>query len=200
MQRDAPPPEPSPNDVADWEFRLIQIEVASFRRRARLPSWVGLEDLTQDCLIHWLRVRKNYQRERGASPETFLKRTIRNHLKDELARLTAAKRGGGQPDISLDEPVHPQPEGANGSRHELIADAHPAADTAGAAERAEFVEVLREGRGALAAADQPVFDLLAAGHNASDIARMLDRARTTVNDQIRRIRRTLPEERLRGYL
>lgn len=74
---------------------------AHLRRQGCSPH--DAQDFTQGFIAHLLDGQKlgHVQREKGRF-RTFLRAALHNYLCDERAKAHAAKRGGGQPVISLD--------------------------------------------------------------------------------------------------
>lgn len=120
-----------PGDLEPWEHELIRHEVRSFRIEQRF-RWSDEDDLFQDCAERWLTARGQYDAARGANLKTFMKRVVRNRLKDEWKAQRTESRRGHREAKSLDEPVFDR-DNEDATRAELIRDQHePLADVASA--------------------------------------------------------------------
>lgn len=88
----------------EWEIAVAQKLVNECQKRWSCLEREGFEDLLQECLIHWYFVRDNYDPKREASQKTFMGRIIRNKLTDLVRERKADKRKLGHLAVSLDEP------------------------------------------------------------------------------------------------
>ena len=90
---------------AAWERDLIRREVRAFIAKALTFSWDDEDDLINEAQLRWWQVRTGHRGDRGANPQTFLKRVVRHRL-EEIARAERAqRRGGGERLLSLDEEI-----------------------------------------------------------------------------------------------
>jgi RNA polymerase sigma factor (sigma-70 family) len=80
--------------------------------RSRGYVQADADDLTQQFFTRFLEKQhyRRVQRERGRF-RSFLLTSVKNFLADEWERASAQKRGGGRPDISLDELAPDQSHG-----------------------------------------------------------------------------------------
>lgn len=79
--------------------------VDEFRRRWECLRQDAFEDLLQECLTHWFFARDEYDSARKASPQTFMARVIRNKLTDLVREGEADKRKTAYLTVSLDAPL-----------------------------------------------------------------------------------------------
>src|SRR5688572_24379573 len=101
MANAIPPPFP-PGGLEPWEVDLAKVLVAVFLHEQDVFTQGDRDDLVNECLLHWWRVRDRYRTEGGASLSTYMRRVLRNKLSDLLEAETAKKRGGFQKPDSLD--------------------------------------------------------------------------------------------------
>lgn len=84
--------EGDPGRTEEWEIVLVAEAATAFAARNRWPAEEA-EDLRQDCLEHWLRVRHTMRPARG-DPVHYVRRVIRRFILDRIRYRGAAKRVG----------------------------------------------------------------------------------------------------------
>jgi RNA polymerase sigma-70 factor, ECF subfamily len=179
-----------PDGLSNWELQLAEEVVDRF-----LYSRPGMrqerEDLIQDCLEHWLRQRSRFDPSRGASPKTFMRRVLEHRLADVAARQRAAKRGSDERPLSLDRPIR---EGSPTALGEVL----PASGQ-GEDDLLRAIAVgMAEGR--LSPRQRAIARALADGMPKSELARHLHLARSTVYEELARIKAIYRDEGLDEFL
>jgi DNA-directed RNA polymerase specialized sigma24 family protein len=152
----------------------------------------------QECLIEWHLKRGKYDPTRGASKQTFMARIVRNKLADIANKRKTKKRGAGRDHISLDDKV-----GGNEDSPHLIDTI--ASESSNASHFESPDEVLMKGAVSTVVAklterQQLIVRHLRESHSVSEIGRLINTPRTTVNDEIGRIRRLFHKEQLDSFL
>lgn len=89
----------------DWEIAVAKKVVNEFQEKWACLEREGFDDLLQECLTHWFFVKDEYDPTRGASQKTFMGRIIRNKLTDLVREREADKRKIAHLTVSLDEPL-----------------------------------------------------------------------------------------------
>ena len=89
----------------DWEIAIAKKLVDEFQRKWKCLEEEEFDDLLQECLIHWLFVKDSYDEAREASQKTYMGKVIRNKLTDLVREREADKRKISQFTVSLDEPL-----------------------------------------------------------------------------------------------
>lgn len=89
----------------DWEIAVVKKLVNEFQRKWKCLKQEDFEDLLQECLTHWLFARDNYDPTREASQKTYMGKAVRNKLTDLVREKEADKRKIAHLTISLDEPL-----------------------------------------------------------------------------------------------
>ncbi len=89
----------------NWEIAIAKKLVENFQRRWKCLCREDFEDLLQECLTHWYFARDEYDPKREASQKTFMGRIIRNKLTDLVREREADKRKIAHLAVSLDEPL-----------------------------------------------------------------------------------------------
>ena len=160
--------------------------------RERHPD-LELEDLAQECLVHWWTQRPRYTQSRGASMETFLRRVVKAKLIDLERVAKAQKRGQGRSPASLDQPLAgDEPEG------DTLGDT--IADEADTAWDASYRVSLEAALGRLSPRQREIIAGLAEGYPMSQISQRLGVPRATLYDQLNRIRQIFRDEGLGQFL
>ncbi len=186
--------DPRRSDFAPWEWDTVQASVRAFVRAHGPFRWQSEEDLQQEALQHWWRRRERYNPARRASERTFMKRVIKNLLRDlwrkEQAKKHALDREAGSLDVS--------PAGEDGAPlHAFIADPSERARPEPAAEQEETAERIRRARSRLNARQRQLVDGLEEGRTITEMSRRTGRSRPALYDDRRRIQAIFREEGLR---
>ena len=84
------------DDLPQREGDIIGFVVRDFLRTREPHPDLAMEDLNQECLIHWGLHRPKYDEDRGASLDTFLRRVVKAKLSDLEKAIKAQKRGRGR--------------------------------------------------------------------------------------------------------
>ena len=85
-----------------WEIAVTKKLVGEFRRRSRSLKREEFDDLMQECLAHWIVVRRKLAPDPDAPPVGYMAQVIRNKLTDLIREREADKRAGEQEALSLD--------------------------------------------------------------------------------------------------
>lgn len=89
-----------------WELAVAKRVIDDYRREHKNLEREGFDDLLQQCLIHWLDVRDQYDSARGASKRTYMAEVIGNVLGHLAEKARTNKRKTIYESISLDEPLN----------------------------------------------------------------------------------------------
>lgn len=85
-----------------WEIAVTKKLVGELRRRSRSLARQEFDDLVQECLAHWIVVRRKLAPDPGAPPAAYMAQVVRNKLTDLIREQAAEKRAGEQEALSLD--------------------------------------------------------------------------------------------------
>ena len=89
----------------DWEIAIARNLVNRFRAAWDSLNQVDIEDLMQECLLHWYQKKNKYNPDRNASIKTFMSRVVRNKLTDLVREYDTDKRKVSSQVVSLDQPI-----------------------------------------------------------------------------------------------
>ncbi|MBK6600593.1 MAG: hypothetical protein IPG28_03295 [Betaproteobacteria bacterium] len=117
-----------------WEIAVTKKLVGEFRRWSRSLAREEFDDLMQECLAHWIVVRRKLPPDPDAPPVAYMAQVIRNKLTDLIREQAADKRAGEQDALSLDASLDGSDDGM--TLADLLADNESAQpDDPGAVER-----------------------------------------------------------------
>ena len=85
-----------------WEIAVTKKLVGEFRRRWQSLAHEDFDDLMQDCLAHWIVVRRKLAPDPDEPPVAYMVQVIRNKLMDLVREQATEKRAGEQDALSLD--------------------------------------------------------------------------------------------------
>jgi RNA polymerase sigma factor (sigma-70 family) len=161
----------------EWEMSVARNTVIKFKAKYPWLRFPETDDLLQECLTQWYFTRGRFQQGRGASIKTYMSKVVSVRLRAILREQLSHKRRLNQLACSLDEPL--------GESGETLADVIAADQTLpDLALLVDVQTVLRE----LVPLQQSICRLLGQGYPVKRIAEVLGKPRTTVRDQIKRIR------------
>ncbi len=117
-----------------WEIAVTKKLVGEFRRRSRSLEREEFDDLMQECLAHWIVVRRKLAPDPDAPPVGYMAQVIRNKLTDLIREREADKRAGEKEALSLDAALDGSDDGL--TMADLLAEEESAQqDEAGAVDR-----------------------------------------------------------------
>ena len=178
----------------DWEVALVRKLINEFRSKAKCLRKENVEDLQQDCLIHWIEVQDAYDPTREASKQTFMARVIRNKLNNIIEKILRDKRKTLYECLSLNELVG---EDENSSSFtDQITDADQPPFTLKADLKTDLDKTIKK----LTPQQQKLCRLLQEGKSINEISSCLGKHRTSVFRETIRIRELFEKEGLKDYL
>jgi len=75
----------------NWEIAVAKNVVSSFLKSNKIREYT-LDDLLQECLLHWYQKRGKYRSDRKATRQTFMGHILRRRLQEILREHLADKR------------------------------------------------------------------------------------------------------------
>lgn len=187
-------------NVYQWEMAVVRRVVRRHRRRARSLMRDDLDDLCQECMLHWFEVQELFRPQAGRPPEAYLARVVRNRLGDLIREYESAKRAGDLDAVSLDAPLTHGNDAT--TLHEVIDDrSHCASDVRRTRGLQDMRIDLRRAIARLAPHQIYLCGLLAeSGLSAPQAALKLGIPRDVLYDELKRIRAVFAEVGLGDYL
>jgi RNA polymerase sigma-70 factor (ECF subfamily) len=174
--------------------------VGEFRRRFRSVAREEFDDLMQDCLTHWIVVRRKLLSDPAAPPVAYMAQVVRNKLTDLIREQEADKRAGEQDALSLDAPIDGSDDGV--TLAELLADSEtPATNEAGAIDPRHARIDIGRAMTRLTPVQRRLCRMLGEeGLSIKEAAERLRIPRGTLYEEIKRIRKVFADQGLGDYL
>ena len=183
-----------------WEIAVTKKLVSEFRRRSRSLAREEFDDLMQECLAHWIVVRRKLAPDPGAPPVGYMAQVIRNKLTDLIREKAADKRAGEQDALSLDAALDGSEDGA--TLADLLADDESAQrDETGAVDRHNARIDIGRAMARLTPVQRQLCQMLGEeGLSIKEAAERLRIPRGTLYEEIKRIRKVFTDQGLGDYL
>lgn len=185
----------------DWEIAIAKKLVNQFRGEYIYLRRVEFNDLLQEVLIHWNLNKDKYNSNRDASKKTFMAKVVRNKLIDILKEVIADKRKLNYQNISLDQPLGNDENCA--SLDDVISEDYilSSNNTLNPFLKILLKEDLSRAFLKLNSRQKKICNLiLVEDLNVSELSQCLSTPRSTIYDEIKRIRKIFKKERLEDYL
>lgn len=183
-----------------WEIAVTKKLIREFSRRSRSLSPEDFDDLMQDCLAHWIVVRRRLAADPDAPPVAYMAQVLRNRLTDLARERTAEKRAGERDALSLDAPLDGSADGV--TLAEMLADHGTGQPDEGGVADAHHASI-DVGRALvrLTPAQRQLCRLLGEeGLSVKEAAERLRIPRGTLYEELKRIRRVFTDQGLGDYL
>ena len=186
--------------LGGWEIATAKKVVAECRRRYRILEREEFEDLMQECLTHWVVVRRRIPPEPDAPPPVaYMAQVVRNKLTDLVREMTADKRAGDPGAFSLEEPVDGSEDGL--TLGEVLADERVDPASSGGMDTRHARIDMDRAMALLTPAQQRLCRMLGEeGLSIKEASEKLRIPRGTVYEEIKRIRRIFDLQGLGDYL
>jgi RNA polymerase sigma-70 factor (ECF subfamily) len=182
-----------------WEIAVAKKLVGEYRRRSRILERYEFEDLVQDCLLHWITVRRSLDRDPANPPLGYMATVLRNWLADLVRKRGTDKRSGDLDTPSLDASIDGSDDGM--TLAELL-DVSQSRDSAGDGETHHHMHLdLLRACAHLTPAQQRLCLMLGEeGLSVKAAAEQLGIPRGTLYEEINRIRKLFADHGLEIYL
>jgi len=89
----------------NWEIGLATNVINKFKSQWKCLQWEDFKDLLQECLIDWYFAKDKYNTSAGANQRTFMAKVIEHKLQHIVEKLASNKRKASSEAVSLDEPI-----------------------------------------------------------------------------------------------
>ena len=190
-----------PGDGLDkWEIAVAKKLVNEFRRRSRILVRDEFDDLVQDCLLHWIGVRRRIAPDPDNPPVGYMAQVLRNKLTDLMREQGTEKRAGDLGMVSLDTTVDGSEDGMTLAESlDASESAHSGED--GTTHRHHIRMDLLRALARLTPAQQRLCLMLGEeGLSIKEAAERLRIPRGTLYEEIKRIRQVFADFGLDDYL
>ncbi len=188
------------NGLNKWEIAVTKKLVSEFRRRSRILAREEFDDLVQDCLVHWIGVRRKLAPDPSNPPVAYMAQVLRNKLTDLMREQAAEKRAGDLDVLSLDATVDGSEDGLTLAESLSAAEPTRRADEGGADRHHARIDLSRA-LARLTPVQQRLCVMLGAeGLSIKEAAERLRIPRGTLYEEIKRIRKVFTDHGLGDYL
>ena len=182
----------------DWEIAIAKRLINEFRHSMASLKNEDLEDLLQECLLQWYISKEKYNPERGASIKTYMARVVRNKLIDLVRERESDKRKISHTAVSLDKPLS---EGDSRTLRDELREDDSQDLSRDSLSNHEISIDLRKAFGRLNPKQRKLCYLLGQkGITLKEASELLKTPRTTIYDEIKRIRAIFMKEGLNEYV
>jgi RNA polymerase sigma factor (sigma-70 family) len=176
------------DSFAEWEIAIAKQVVSRFLAKYSWFKGMDFDDLLQECLIHWFLNRAKFQRDKGASTRTFMAKVLNNRLQMIVREQLTDRRKAFHFAESLEKlqsedettQLEISPTYENSFEQSLCLDV-------------EFVLKTLTPR------QRQICVLLEQDYPVKKIAEMLGKPRSTIRDEIKRIREAFSRKDLESY-
>ena len=183
-----------------WEIAVTKKLVDEFRRRSRILAREEFDDLVQECLVHWIAVRSKLVPGSNGPPVAYMSQVLRNKFVDSMRQQAADKRRGGLEMRSLDAAADDSEDGMLLSELIAVSGHFEAAYQVGSDRHHSRIDV-RRALSKLTPARQRLSVMLGVhGLSIKEAAEQLRIPRSTLYEEIKRIRQVFIDHRLDDYL
>lgn len=184
-----------------WEIAIAKKLVNQFREKNTCLKREEFNDLLQEVFIHWYLNKDKYNSNRDASEKTFMAKVVENKLTDILREIKTDKRTSNYQTISLDQPLEDDESCSTLSDVINEGDILSRSNTL-----SPFLKILLKidlSRAFLKlnSRQKKICNLIISEDlNISELSLYLNTPRTTIFDEIKRIRKIFEKEQLKDYL
>ena len=169
--------------------------IREFQNGSKALAQEGFEDLLQECLAHWLFKKEEFDPVREVTLKTFMNRVIKNHLLNILEKKSTQKRQVQMKSVSLNDfleenegPTIEKFFGVESETRRMMADQ-------------DLSEALRKAFLKMSARQKELCRLLGEeGLSVSEASKGMSVPRSTLQEEIKRIREVFRKEGLENYL
>jgi RNA polymerase sigma factor (sigma-70 family) len=173
----------------EWETTIARRTVAQFQVNYPWLRDLGFNDLLQECLTHLYFNRGSFQEGKGASVKTYMARVLNHKLHSILRQQLSDKRKIDHMAERLEKPL--------GESERTLSDVIPSDDI--------HLDIplrldIESALGELTPLQKEICVLLSQDYSVMKIAEIVGKPRSTVRDEIKRVRKTFREKGMEDYL
>lgn len=179
----------------DWEIGVAISVINRIRRDQKCLELEDFDDLLQECLTHWHFSKDDYDSSFGANIRTFMARVIEYKLRHVAEKLASDKRKISMESVSLDEPIFDE-EGSPTFLNQLSKDEVASYQQASLEFKIDISRIFKK----LTSRQRELCRLLSEeGLNINEASEILKIPRSTLYEDIKRIKAVFERDNLREY-
>jgi len=181
----------------DWEIGVAKNVIERFRKQWKCLELEGFDDLLQECLTDWYFSKDDFNPSAGANVRTFMSRVVAHKLQHLIEKHTAGKRKAGINNVSLNEPISDE-EDSPTYLDQLSEDENHVSDLhITALLKIDIHRTIEK----LTPQQRELCRLLGEeGLSVSEASELLNTPRSTLYDDIKRIKAIFQQDNLHEYL
>jgi len=179
-----------------WEVAVAKNVVNGFLKSNKIKGY-DFNDLLQECLLHWYQKRGKYKANKGATKKTFMGQILRRRLEEILREQSADKRKVNQ---IIEPMVVTSSESNSGEDAYDLSDKKQEEEFRFSENNLGLKSDLANAMAKLSPLQREICHLKMDGHPMTHISQILNKPRTTLLDEIKRVRKIFLDEGLREYL
>lgn len=184
-----------------WEIAIAKKSINQYRGKYTCLKREEFNDLLQEVLIQWYLNKDKYASYREASINTFMAKIVENKLTDILREVKTDKRTLNYQTISLDQPLDDDENCSTLSDLVSEDDILSRSNTPSPFLKNQLKVDLSRALLKLNSRQKKICNLiLSEDLNVSELSLCLNTPRTTIFDEINRIRKIFEKEQLKDYL
>lgn len=184
-----------------WELAVAKKLVYEYQEKFECLKRIDFNDLLQEVLIYWYFKKKKFNPNRQASEQTFIAKVVKNKLTDILREAKTDKRTLNYQTISLDQPLCDDENCITLSDVTSEDDILSSSNTLNPFLKIQLKVDLSKAFLELNSRQKKICNLiLSEDLNVSELSQCLSTPRSTIFDEIKRIRKIFEKEQLKDYL
>jgi len=168
-----------------WEIAVAKKLVAQFLANHPWLKTLEFDDILQECLVHWYFQRGTFQADKGVPIKSYMASILSHKLQSILRSQLSDRRKIDHLTQSLEKHL--------GEGDLTLGETLPSEGETDMALRLDIQDVMRE----LTPLQRRICRLLEEGYPVTEIAQALGKPRSTVRDEIKRIRNIFSQRGLK---
>jgi len=189
------------NTFLQWELAVAKKIVYEYQQKYGCLEWIDFNDLLQEVISHWYFSKGKYKLNRKASKKTFMAKIVKNKLNDILREELADKRKINSQAFSLNQSIgedENNPDYIDNVTVNNIPDREAISNPfLSILKKIDIDKTLQK----LNPKQQIICELIMSKDlNISDLSKCLNTPRSTVYDEIDRIRKIFKKAGLKKYI
>jgi RNA polymerase sigma-70 factor (ECF subfamily) len=184
-----------------WELAVAKKLVYEYQEKFECLKGIDFDDLLQKILTHWYFNKEKFNPDRKTKEKTFMAKIVENKLTDILREAKTDKRTLNYQTISLDQPLDDDENCSTLSDLVSEDDILSRSNTLSPFLKIQLKVDLSRALLKLNSRQKKICNLiLSEDLNVSELSLCLNTPRTTIFDEIKRIRKIFEKEQLKDYL
>ncbi|MFC2140373.1 RNA polymerase sigma factor [Candidatus Auribacterota bacterium] len=177
-----------------WEIAVAKNVVNDFLKKNKLRG-IDFEDLLQESLLYWHRNKEKYKTDKRATVQTFMGKILRRKLRDIRVEQIADKRKINHLSRSLDEAIDISSDHSEATLKDTIEDFQTSHTRDNYFLNKDLTSIIKT----LPPDQQKICQLLLNDYPIKEISSILNKPRSTIYGEIKRMGEAFSKEGLKEY-